>query len=225
MRYSIVRKPHMNRVYVTGDLTAIHALLSDFCARSASDGSYWLPLHMESRLRAALKTETAYQADLAAKSATWQAAKTTIPAEYKSRHGSMYGGVVSFDGQSIAEPGITAPRVPWERLATYETRVRDLTGQSTINGRVEDSETLYRAITSDGRSIYRIAHSYGFGDDMRETYYLPEDLWQQMMLAEIRARGITPETARQWLAECRGCVGTELYEFAATLQPAPEMIA
>ena len=39
--------------------------------------------------------------------------------------------------------------------------------------------------------------------------------WRQMMAAEVRMRGITPEAATTWLAQYRGCVGTELYEFAA----------
>ena len=212
--YQIVREPNMNRLYITGNTTAIRDLLYDFRARS-DGGSYWLPLHMEAKFRAALKAEAIYQADLSAKRAAWESAKSEIPTDYKTRHGAMYGGVVSFGGQSIAEPGITAPRVPWVHVARFETRVRDLTGQSSINGRVQDSDDLYRAITDDGRTIYRIASNRGFGDDLRETYYLPPDLWERLMAAEVHARGITRQRAEQWLSQSRGCVGTELYEFAA----------
>lgn len=215
MPYQIVRKPNMNRVYVTGDLKPIRTALYDLHARFEGE-SAWLPLYNEAKLRAALAGEAEYQAKLAAERASWEQAKSEIPADYKRRHGAMYGG--------IAEPGITAPRVPWVRIATYETRVRDLTGQSSINGCVQDSDTLYSAITDDGRTIYRIASVHGFGDDCRETYWLPPDLWERMMLAEIAARGITPESAEKWLAESRGCVGTELYEFAATIRPAPGSI-
>jgi hypothetical protein len=247
---AIKRVPRMNRVYITGRTEKLAGLLRDLharretqyppcqCGNSCHFGPkcmdcgaeltgetvYWLPLHMESRLRAAIKTEAEYQANIAAELAEWEKAKAVIPSDYRTRHGAMYGGTVSFSGESIAEPGITAPRIPWERLAYHETRVRDLTGQSSINGRVRDSQTLYRAQVADGRYIYRIAHYGSFGDDMRETYYLPEDLWQQMMIAEIAARNITPENASEWLAQYRGCVGTELYEFAATFQPAPKLI-
>jgi hypothetical protein len=219
----IKRIPQMNRLYILGDVQPIRPLLSDINARHDERG-YWVPLRMETQLRAALAKEAEYAAKIAADLAAWQSAIEIIPADYRLRHGSMYGGVVSIDGEQMSEPGITAPRLPWERLATHQTRVRDLTGTSSINGRVQDEEDLYRAITSDGRPIYRIASSRGFGDDLRETYYLPEDLWQRMLLAEISARGITRESAQQWLAQYRGCVGTELYEFAATVAPAPHTL-
>ena len=36
------------------------------------------------------------------------------------------------------------------------------------------------------------------------------------MLMEVQLRKITPEAAREWLEKYHGCVGHELYEFAAT---------
>ena len=210
----IRRDPRRNRVYITGDTSALRQLLRDFRARSDNEGS-WLPLYQEAKLRAAIAAESVYQAEIAAARAGWEAAKAVIPPDYQTRHGAMYGGIVSFGGESIAEPGITAPAVPWVHIATHEKRVRDLTGQSSIDGRVMDSEALYSATVADGRQIYRIAHSSGFGDDLRETYYLPPDLWRRMMEAEVQLRGITREMAVAWLSQSRGCVGTELYEFAA----------
>lgn len=243
---AIVRKPNMNRVYITGNVDPIRQLLSDFhahtdraykwcpCTDTPSPSSeprkycgacdygkiwgewrYWLPLHQEPNLRAALKAEAEYQAKLAAELATWEQAKSVIPAEYRTRHGAALGGRVTINGESFDEPALETGKLPWTLVTSYERRVRDLTGQSLIAGRVEDSDTLYSAVTADGRAIYRISHDRGFGDDLRETYYLPPDLWARLLLAEIQMRHITPDQARKWLEEARGCVGTELYEAAA----------
>ena len=210
----IVRKPHMNRVYITGDVGPLRKLLSDFSARH-DDCGYWLPLHQEAKLSAAIAAEAKYQEAQSAERATWDTAKSVIPTDYKTRHGALLGGDVVINGEVISEPAMDTRKLPWVRVASYERHVRDLTGQSSINGRVQDSDTLYSATVADGRKIFRIAHYIGFGDDLRETYYLPPDLWRQMMAAEVRMRGITPEAATTWLAQYRGCVGTELYEFAA----------
>ena len=215
---TITQKRNMNRVYVTGDTDSIRTLLSDFRARH-DDAGYWLPLYEEPKLRAAIAAESDYHASIAVARQAWDAAKSAIPGDYRTRHGATYGGDVSITGEVISEPGLDTRKLPWQHVATWESRVRDLTGRSSINGRVMDSETLYSAVTADGRPIYRISHSSGFDDDLRETYYLPVDLWTQMMAAEVRARGITAEAAATWLTQYRGCVGTELYEFAAQTLP------
>lgn len=248
--YTVVADPRRNRVYVTGDTSAISDLLSDMRAQAESvpadphpcdlchetgkrvwgtdchrcDGSgvsctavvYWLASHRTTALRAALATEEAYQVERAAERAVWEAAKSVIPADYRTRHGAALGGVVTIDDESISEPAMDSHNLPWECVATYERRVRDLTGQSSINGRVMYSDTLYTCGMADGRAAYRIAHYDRFGDDLRETYYIPEDVWIRLMAAEVQIRGITRESATEWLAQSRGCVGTELYEFAAT---------
>lgn len=134
-----------------------------------------------------------------AKLAAWQTAQAQIPAEFKTRHGALIVPVAM---------GLLQGSVKWEQIGT------DVQGQY--------GNTLYRADLSDGRPVYRITHIQY--DDWRETYYLPEDVWQAVCIAEIRGRGITRAKAEAWLAEYRGCVGTELYEFAATLQPAPETL-
>ena len=211
---TIIRKPHMNRVYITGDVDAIRDLLYGFRTRHDSAG-YWLPIRFEGQLRAAIEAEAEYQAGLSREQSAWDAAKSVIPADYKTRHGAAFGGDVVIDGECISEPALDTSRLAWVRVASHERRVRNLTGQSTINGRVSDSQSLYSAVVADGRTIYRISSSHQFGDDLRETYYLPPDLWRAMMAAEVAMRGITPEQAREWLADYRGCVGTELYEFAA----------
>jgi hypothetical protein len=212
---TLTRKANMNRLYITGKTEPIRRLLSDFHARSDSSG-YWVPLYQETRFRAALKDEAEHEAKRAADLEAWHTAKSVIPVDYKTRHGAMLGGDVVIDGERISEPALDTRNLPWVSIARHETRVRDLTGQSLINGRVKDSETLYAATVADGRAIYRIAHYGSFGDDLRETYYLPPDLWERMMLMEVRLRKITPEVAEEWLAKYRGCVGHELYEFAAT---------
>jgi len=215
MAFQLVVKRNMNRVYIVGDVGPIRELLSDFRAAHDERG-YWVPLHLERRLRGDLTREAEYQAQRAAERAAWDQAISIIPEDYKTRHGALYGGVVAFNGQAVAdEPSLDTSKLPWMRIAGYVQRVRDLTGQSSINGRVMNSATLYRAVVQDGRTIYRVSHNSNFGDDLRETYYLPADLWSQMLTAEVAMRGITPEAARQWLAEFRGCVGTELYAFAA----------
>ena len=171
--------------------------------------------------------QAAKNAKAQAEIAAWKSALAQIPADYRTRHGALYGGTVTMvggNGQSvsIAEPGLDASNLPWVKVASHETRVDD--PRSSIDGRVQDCQTLYTAGVPDGRAIYYVHHYGSFGDDLRVTYYLPEDLWQQMLLAEIQARGITPESAEQWLSQSRGCVGTELYEFAATLRPAPVIV-
>lgn len=220
--YTVTRKPNMNRVYITGDVGAITSLLSDFRARYDSPTSYWLPLYEEPRLRAALAAEAEYQARIASAQSEWETAKAVIPTTYRTRHGAMLGGTVHINGEAIYEPALDTSRLPWQYVATHETRVRDLTGRSSIDGRVMDSDTLYSATTEDGTAIYRISHGRAFGDDLRETYYLPEGLWHHMMAAEVRLRGITPQSATAWLAQYRGCVGTELYEFAAQSLPSAQ---
>ena len=137
----------------------------------------------------------------------WNTAKSAIPSEYKSRHGAMLGGDVVIDGERISEPALDTRSLPWTLIARHEPRVR---------GQVMDSNVLYAATVADGRTIYRIAHCHQFGDDLRETYYLPSDLWERMMLMEVQLRKITLEEAREWLEKYHGCVGHELYEFAAT---------
>ena len=219
-KMTIHRKPHMNRVYITGNVDPIRTLLSDFQARHDSAG-WWLPIYQEAKLRSAIAAEDAYQATIAVAQKGWDEAKAVIPSDYRTRHGAAFGGTVRINGEAITEPGLDTSRLPWQHVVTHEKRVRDLTGQSSINGRVMDSEALYRAVTEDGRPIYRVAHSSGFGDDLRETYYLPPDLWERLMRTEVAKRGITCEIAEAWLAESRGCVGTELYEFALSAGPTP----
>lgn len=219
---TITRKPNMNRVYITGDVDSIRDLLSDMRARHDSVG-YWLPLHQEANIRAALAAESEYQAKIAAETSAWEQSKSVIPTGYKTRHGAMYGGAVAIDGERFDEPGLDTSNLPWAKLAWHDERVRDLTGQSLINGRVMNSDVLYSAQLPDGRPIFRISHYGSFGDDLRETYYFPPDVWREVMTREVRMRGISVQSANAWLSQYRGCVGTELYEFAASLdlQPAP----
>lgn len=146
-------------------------------------------LDRERKAAEAAAIETARQAD-------WDAAKAQIPTDYMRRHAGLTCDVIAADW---------TPR--WETVAIHDSG-------SELHGRRMNTDTLQRA-DADGTPIYRMVSSYGFGDDLRETYYLPADMWTAMVEQEIAAREITAESAAQWLAQYRGCVGTELYEYAA----------
>ena len=85
--------------------------------------------------------------------------------------------------------------VPWETLA--ETK----------------SNFLFRATLLDGRRIYCEVRS--LSDQDNATCYLPEDEFGAYCLARMARLGIHHEVAIAWLEKHRGCVETELYEFAA----------
>jgi hypothetical protein len=139
-----------------------------------------------------------------------------IPADYRRRHGALLGGAVTIDGEAFAVIvpvlGWLQTAAPWEQLAEH---VSAYGHTGLCAGRVMDRDTLSRAVCGDGRPVYREIHYRGFGDDQRETYHLPLDLFAAVCRIEAKARAISRESAREWLAEYRGCVGTELYEFIA----------
>jgi hypothetical protein len=85
--------------------------------------------------------------------------------------------------------------VPWKTLA--ETK----------------SDVLFRATLSDGRHVYCEVRS--LSDQDNATCYLPEDKFRTYCLARMAPLGIHNEVAIAWLEKHRGCVETELYEFAA----------
>lgn len=163
-------------------------------------------------IRAVESEQRRIEADEATRKAYTDARASAIPADYLIRHGALAGGVVVMDGERIDEPTVgVAPTVPWAVVAHCE-----ILGHVGLTvGRVADSQTLSVATMADGRRIYQEIASRGFGDDERSSYWLPADVWTQVVAAEIAARGITPEAAREWLTKYRGCVGTELYAYAA----------
>lgn len=69
--------------------------------------------------------------------------------------------------------------------------------------------TLYQA------GEYRVL-DHGSYDDYRTAVMIPSHLVDAYMAAEVARRGITRETAVAWLAQYRGCVGTEVYAWAET---------
>lgn len=134
--------------------------------------------------------------------------------DYKQRHGSLFGGTVTMASEggkqeSMVEvpPQLSLKDLKWEIVASREEGGR-------VGGRAMNVHILHRAILPDGRPIYKEVHDLGFGDSLRQTFHLPDDVHQASLMAEVKARGITPEKAKEWLANYKGCVDTELYEFA-----------
>ena len=195
------------------------------CAQDEDMGHYgtqpgWITPYEAVRIEEPTALRAAREAKAAAATdalAAYAAAKAPALAEgYRARHGSTLGGIITIDGESMIEPGVCATRehpLTWERIAEHVTRATT----SSIAGRVMDQDTLFRCALPDGRYVYREDHYRGFGDDLRTTYYLPDDVYQTVIRAEVVAAGITREAAEKWLAEFRGCVGTELYEAALTI--------
>lgn len=214
MDYEIRRDPRRNRVYFRAPKGLYvpgarrDGELSWFGVRDMTVGG------LKALLDALLVRETANQ-QAAADYATIRA---QIPQDYRKRHGSLYGGTVSIGGEAMENyaPALgTLRAAKWDQIGQYVTHgVGGL-----IEGRVQDRDTLYRAVLVDGRPVFREVTERGFGDDMRESYWFPLDLFAAVCHAEIKARGITPESATEWLAKYRGCVDSELYEFAVHSLP------
>jgi len=139
----------------------------------------------------------------------------TIPRGYRTRHGSLYGGTVQIGEESFREVAIsTTDALQW-RIVIDVREICHAPG-TLIHGTVQEYRELWGASMPDGRPIYREVSSHSFGDDVRQTYWMPLDVWTAAVRAEIVAGKITPESAREWLAQYRGCVGSEVYEFAVS---------
>jgi len=200
MDYQIVKDRARNRVYYTFD-----------GQRS------WRPIRFAATLQADLDARTKRDTEAALARAAYDAVMAEIPADYRRRHGALYGGTVSFDGEAgdeIIPPAYGLLRAArWERIAERH----EMGSIGLCAGRISDQWILSRYVLPDGRPVYRETADRSYGDDMRETYWLPPDLFALLVGAEIRARKITPGVAREWLAQYRGCVDSELYEAALAL--------
>lgn len=209
MDYQISRDAQRNRIYFTPppgvDVPG---------ARQDRDG-YWIGRADEpAGGLAAYLDRLAAQAKAEAESlAAYQAALAEIPPDYGQRHGATLGGEWAIDSEGGKEPSVAAaaPKLAWQRIAEHITRHPEERG-SSIAGRVAEARILHRADTAYG-PVYREEHR-SF-DDYRTTLWMPRAMFEEHLRREIAALGITPEGARKWLAQYRGCVGTELYEFAA----------
>lgn len=157
------------------------------------------------RARLALEAKAATEVKRAAEIASdYAMAKAKIPADYRIRHGATLGGVWKIGESAGVEPAVQLD-LQWVRIA------------SRPNGdpKYGRNDHVFQASLNDGRSVYKEeTNSY---DDYRTTLYLPIDIWEAEARQEVAQLGITPEKAEAWLAQFRGCVGTELYEFAAGL--------
>lgn len=67
--------------------------------------------------------------------------------------------------------------------------------------------TLYQA------GEFRVLDHGGY-DDWRTAVMIPPHLVDGYMAAEVKRRHITRESAAAWLGQYRGCVGSEVYEWA-----------
>lgn len=220
MDYEIRRDPRRNRVYFRApEGLHIPGARYDMGSRLHWFGVADIP---RGGIASKLDALVAEAEQLASAKAQYDALLGTIPSDYQRRHGALYGGNVTMDGETMTE---TPPVLGLLRAAKWEQFAHVILAvghTGSCAGRVMDEDTLYRASLTDGRLVFREIHCRGFGDDLRETYYLAPDLYAVVMEWEIRASGITPDMAREWLAQYRGCVGTELYEFAATSAVRPE---
>jgi len=146
---------------------------------------------------------------LAARDA-YDAAIAAIPADYGRRHGATLGGEWSIGSSGGVEPSVASatPHLGWSQIA----RKHQPGGSPGVIG---ETWVLTVASTAYG-TVYR--EEFAEYDNYRTTLWMPPALYEQHLSAEVERLGITPDSARQWLAESRGCVGTELYEFAAREQ-------
>lgn len=145
--------------------------------------------------------------------AEWARRLAAIPPEYKQRHGALYGGMVTLAGPAggwsdeIAKTGATLAGLAWTETARYaEPYQRDANKTKTTH-------VLRSATLADGRTVYE-HQTYDY-DDYRTTFHLPAELYGQVLALEVARRGITSKQAAEWLAKFRGCVDTDIYEFAA----------
>jgi hypothetical protein len=213
-----------DRYYVSQDDLDDQDDFSGHAGWQESQEGSWVEVSEPASYRTAREAREKQASDAAAKakfeSDAWDAARTQIPADYSQRHGALLGGVVTMSGangtssDTIYPPLAEFAQVKWVEVARYASK--SYTG--TWYGEILRSATL-----SDGRPIYEL-QSIQY-DDYRTTFYLPADLYQVVLAAEVSRRGITREAAQEWLSRYRGCVDTDIYEFAATVCPAPEMIA
>lgn len=216
MDYQVVIDRNRNRIYFTPP-----AGISVPSERHDGTRRWWGMTSAPSRDKAGiikyLDGIVAAKAAQDAAAGAYAVVKGEIPADYRRRHGALYGGTVDIgDGpEEIHAPAFGELRMAnWQQIAQHMMRATGGPG-SLIAGRVQNCDTLYCTTLVDGRVVYREVTERGFSDDMRESYWFPLDLFGAVCRAEIKARGITVENAKEWLTQYRGCVDTELYEFAA----------
>ena len=164
--------------------------------------------------RAERAEQKRWQAAREAEAAAYAAALAPA-ADYRRRHGALYGGTVALHFAGGDEIAVDQPPVSLDLGALEWQIVATRSEGQVICGRPAHIHTLYRAVLPDGRPVFRETHDLSYGDDLRETYHLPPDVYEAALAAEAAARGITPEAAEAWLTQYRGCVDTELYEFVA----------
>ena len=209
MDYRITRDTRRNRIY----FTAPPGLLVPDARRDADGDWFGRADEPTGGLAGYLDRLVAQHEAEATSLATYQTALGIIPADYGQRHGATLGGEWSIGSDRGKEPSIASakPKLIWEQIAQHITHYSESRG-SSIAGRVASARVLHRADTAYG-PVYR--EEFRDFDDYRTTLWMPSAMFEEHLRAEVQRLGITQETAQQWLERYRGCVGTELYEFAA----------
>jgi len=210
MPYNIQRDPRRNRIYFTPP-PGLHAP----GARCGSDGDrIGSADEPAGGLAAYLDRLSAQATSEGASLEAYQAVLAAIPAGYGRRHGATLGGEWATDGEGGTEPSVDAvkPNLEWRQIAQHITRYPERIGRSSIAGRVDETRVLRRAHTAYGPVYWEEFRGY---DDYRTTLWMPRAMYEERLRREIERLGITPEAAQKWLEQYQGCVGTELYEFAA----------
>jgi len=199
MKYDIVRDTRRNRMYFTPP-PGVSVRGANHDGKRQWIGFASCPSDLAAHIDAMVEQFVIETAAAAA----YRNVLAEIPDDYGRRHGAALGGdwsISAADGSSIAagsEPSMqeALPPLAWIEIARMKERV------------------LLRAETPRGL-VYR--EEFRGYDDYRTTLWLPRNMYEEYLRHEIDRLGITREKAVVWLAESRGCVGTELYEFALTL--------
>jgi hypothetical protein len=138
----------------------------------------------------------------------YDAAIAAIPPTYGRRHGATLGGEYSIGSEHGTEPSVAgaAPKLEWKQIARKHQpgSIRGTQGHTWI---LDCADSAYGPVYREDFTEY---------DNYRTTVWMPAPMYNEYMTREVAALGITREKAEKWLAESRGCVGTELYEFALT---------
>lgn len=131
----------------------------------------------------------------------------TPPEGWTMIDGSLLGGDVSLTTERGTEvfaqrPLPVPPKTEWTKLDAETARPGD-----------SNYAALYQA------GPYRVLE-HGSYDDWRVAVMVPPDLVDTYIAAICVERQITSDTAAAWLAEYRGCVGSQIYEWAVKNLPA-----
>lgn len=131
------------------------------------------------------------------------------------------------EAQAAADAKAAAARAAWEdalaratggfvRIAAYPDRV--VATIATYSPERGEYLTL-SAGDCYGKNVVALSISTGHGDMEQGWLYAPRAVCLEILDAQLAASPVSPVAAREWLARCAGCYGTELYRRAAGTDP------